>query len=222
MSGPGRRWIPCRLRCGAVLSGPKSAHLDYLFHEIWLKHVYTPTGYSIGPDDVIIDIGANIEVFTLYAAIQARRGRVIAYEPCADSFHYLEKNLQDSGLKNVEAVCAAVAGTSGSRFFNITPGNLITNAIARSDSSRQSPTVRCLSLDDVFQKHAIERCALLKIDCEGSEYEILEKASPETFSRITRIVGEYHEGGDIIGTSETLCRLLQERSFKIERNEPAG
>ena len=80
------RWIPCALRCGAVLSGPKSAHLDYLFHEIWLKHVYTPTGYSIGPDDVTIDIGANIGVFTLYAAIQARRGRVIAYEPCATAF----------------------------------------------------------------------------------------------------------------------------------------
>ena len=45
-----------------------------------------------------------------------------------------------------------------------------------------------------IKKNKIETCDLLKIDCEGSEYQILPAVSKETFARIKNIAMEFHEG----------------------------
>ncbi len=66
----------------------------------------------------------------------------------------------------------------------------------------------------------VERCDLLKIDCEGSEYEILQGCTPDALSRVRRIVGEYHEGPYINGTGKELCRFLESRSFRIDHLSP--
>jgi hypothetical protein len=49
-----------------------------------------------------------------------------------------------------------------------------------------------LSLDQIFEKHGLQRCALLKIDCEGAEEEIVRNT--RALPRIDRICGELHYG----------------------------
>jgi FkbM family methyltransferase len=190
-----------------------------LFHEIWVHEVYTPGGYDIRPRDTVVDVGANIGVFALYAAARAGEGRVLAYEPFPESYDYLRRNVAESGLRSVTAFPVAVAGSPGERSLQITPDRLITNSLAPTGVGMGGPTVPCVTLDQVFEGNGIQVCDLLKLDCEGSEYEILQNSSPETLARIRRVVGEYHEGPSIPGTGAGLVRFLEEGGFCIDRFE---
>jgi hypothetical protein len=51
-------------------------------------------------------------------------------------------------------------------------------------------TVESITLDSIFARHRIEKCKLLKIDCEGSEYEILLGA--RCLDRVEYLAGEFH------------------------------
>jgi len=51
---------------------------------------------------------------------------------------------------------------------------------------------RLISLDRLFYQYKISRCDFLKIDCEGSEYEIFKNTSPETLKKIKYITFEIH------------------------------
>ena len=76
--------------------------------------------------------------------------------------------------------------------------------------------VDSVSFDDLMNKESIDHCDLLKLDCEGSEYEILQRCAPDTLRRVRRIVGEFHEGPHLSGTGADLCRFLESRSFRID------
>ena len=67
--------------------------------ELWLEQPYTRGGFYRPADgDVIVDAGANIGLFSIWASRQSRRCRVIALEPFPENFAYLEANLRAAGL----------------------------------------------------------------------------------------------------------------------------
>jgi hypothetical protein len=79
--------------------------------------------------------------------------------------------------------------------------------------------VTSITLKDLFDKQGIERCNLLKLDCEGSEYEILYTLPSAYYSRIDTIVMEYH--GDLDETkrraqADALVAHLEKENFRIE------
>jgi FkbM family methyltransferase len=65
-------------------------------------------GFSDG--DVFWDVGANVGVYTLYAAI-AHKLEVLAFEPSAGNYLLLNRNVEINGLSDrVRAYCVAFAG----------------------------------------------------------------------------------------------------------------
>lgn len=205
-----------RLRNNVVLGGPSTIDLAFLFHEIWVREVYTPPGYKIRAGNVIIDVGANIGVFATYAATRAHGVKVYAYEPFPENVNWLRKNIESSRLANVEIHQQAVAGSSGVRFLQSDPKHWIMHSLSGREANGGDLAVNCVSLDEIIGRHQIKQCDLLKLDCEGSEYEILQGCAPDTLRRVRRIVAEYHEGPHHIGTGRELCRFLEARSFRID------
>ena len=206
------------MRCSATLSGPSRSHLDNQFHEIWVRQCYTSGVYSINKCDTVIDIGANIGVFSVYAAKYALKGWVFAFEPVAESRGYLLRNASESQINNLTVFPFAVAATVGKKNLRVSADNLMTNSVVHADRTDDAePLVECITLDQIMVSNHIEQCDLLKIDCEGSEYEILQGCSSETLTRIRRIVGEYHEGPGIAGSGEELCRFLRSASFTVDQ-----
>jgi 31-O-methyltransferase len=65
-------------------------------HEICDDQLYLQAGVSISTGDVVVDIGANIGVFTLYAAKQG--AQVYAYEPMPPTYTVLQQNVEAHGL----------------------------------------------------------------------------------------------------------------------------
>lgn len=209
-----------RMRNGIRLDGPETIDLTFLFQETWLREIYSPPGYEIKRGDTVIDIGANIGVFSAYAATRAPDVTVHSYEPFPENVKWLRQNISASGLTNVRVEQKAVCAETGVRELQVNPEDWIMHSLFERDTGAQPGIpVECISFDEVMNKDGIEQCDLLKLDCEGSEYEILQGCAPETLGRVRRIVGEYHEGQHINGTGKELCRFLESRSFRIERFE---
>jgi FkbM family methyltransferase len=173
----------------------RGGHSDiHTFRRVFLSDEYR---LRKGPWDTVLDLGGNIGCVALRVARQARR--VIVYEPDPLNLAMLTRNL--AGLDNVLVVPEAVAGERGRRKLHVagsgrwgTRSTLFHDVQAqRLNAADTEVEVSVTTLDALFADHAIERCDLLKIDVEGAEYEIFGAAGKDTFARIERIVGEYHD-----------------------------
>jgi FkbM family methyltransferase len=147
------------------------------------------------PGDVVIDIGANIGVCCVFLAKKYPFLTVYAFEPVPESFASLQANIELNGVTNVHAFPAAVTGDG--RQIELVVDLLINSGSATSQLSStplggyRAYTVDSATLDEIFRRFGIERCKLLKIDCEGSEHEILR--SSRFLNRVEYLRGEFHE-----------------------------
>ena len=101
--------------------------------------------YKPGTD--IIDIGANIGLFTLYAKDSA--SRIIAVEP-TESHHYIFDKLTED-CTNVELSKVALSGEDGPITFYICEDNLTMNSLVNKKS--KSVEVDGLCLESLLNKH---------------------------------------------------------------------
>lgn len=208
---------------------------SYLAREIFTNGTYSKPGFEIGPSDVVVDVGANMGLFALWAAPQAPLGRVICIEPTG-VIGCLERSLAGSGLTNVEIVRCAIgraegvlelveypgftATTHAANFRPATLGQLLIHLLWR--KSQRHPvrtTCRCRSLEDVLAALDVERVDLLKVDCEGAEYDIFDSLSDHVLGRVSRIVMEFHE---LHPTHDhrRLVRRLQDAGFTVRACRP--
>lgn len=206
------------LRNGLVIADVDD-EVDRTFKAVWIRRDYSPPGFEIGPEDVIVDIGAHVGVFAIYAAHRARAGRVLSFEPLPTSFERLRRNLASNRLENVTARNVAIAAAAGSRTFHSREGmsmgsSLFAENLGHGPGAASTCTVPCISLEDAFREHNVEVCDLLKLDCELAEHEILGAAPAHLWPRIRRIAMEYHTAGPQ-RSAESLTRLLTERGFRV-------
>jgi FkbM family methyltransferase len=161
-----------------------------VFHRLFLRDEYkildTP------PDNLgcVIDIGGHIGTFSFLIAPFAHR--VLVFEPVSENYHLLKRNLSGKRFGHVRCVNAAVSDRK--KEIKIYISSMGSGSHSTHESvGEEFEVVPALSLEDIFTEYNIERCDLLKIDCEGSEYEILFSTGKDVMSRISRIVLEYHK-----------------------------
>ena len=193
---------------------------DFVRH-ILIEHDYTPPGFEIGESDVVVDVGGNIGTFALHAAQRAPRGKVLTFEPNSENYELLLRNVALNNATNVVPARAALSGKRGQLrlFTNRGGGGFHSVLQGRAPDQADFETVDALSLRDVFDDHRIERCAFLKLDCEGAEYDILENLPDEYFARIDKIVMEYHVTGlaeENHADADRLVAKLERLGFQIE------
>jgi FkbM family methyltransferase len=205
-----------RLKDGTVLLAPPGEPLLTLFDEVWAKSSYA-LPLSL-PVQTIIDVGANFGVFAVWAARRYHPTRLVCVEPSAEAVAILREALHLNGLADATVVAAACAGKSGSAPLYSRGEQVMNSLFARDNygsSFRPLADVRTISLDDLFRDCGLNRCDLLKIDCEGAEYEILLAASTSTLASVQAIVLEYHLGMNQHDPQE-LQQHLQRHGFTVE------
>ncbi|MBP0014390.1 MAG: FkbM family methyltransferase [Roseofilum sp. SBFL] len=156
----------------------------------------------------IVDIGANIGIFSIYAATLFPESKIIAYEPCSETFSNLKKNVDSF---NVEVYPCAVGQYTGKVNLSI-EGDLTACYVANNNGSINSSQVcDMISFQEIADKMdgSID---ILKLDCEGSEYEIMQSPS---FNCVQYVVGEFHTCEQ--GNPKYGLELLKQRGFTIEQ-----
>jgi len=162
------------------------------------RGMYSIADLKFSPGDVAVDVGAHIGGVSIVLATLHPNIRIIAFEPSSSNFAMLEANLTTNGIKNVTAVRQAVMGDRGELTLTWAPHATAGSTVGLSEASRRareaggwsSETVECVTLDDAFATHKIERCSWLKLDCEAAEWGIVAKTG--VLERVVRLALELH------------------------------
>lgn len=168
----------------------------------------------------ILDIGGHIGTFELYVRALQERVPIYVYEPLLENYEVLKANIKTNHLKEVFPSQQAVAGQVGDITLHLSDNNH-NNSIHTpySEDNKKTVKVQATTLERIFHKHRITHCDLLKIDCEGAEYEIFENTPTEIFAKIGAIFMEYHEH---FGRShKELVKMLEAQGFKVKNHQPS-
>lgn len=175
--------------------------------EVWLERVYSvPFGDR---PKVIVDLGANIGLTSVFFCEQLAPQRLVAVEPDPGNAEMLRLNTRDCPAA-VEVVVAAVGPEDGTVYF------------AESDESnlgrvsQSGRPVRCVSMPSLMKATGLSCIDLLKIDIEGSEGALLSGAG-DWLDRVGAIMIEFHPN---VVDAPALAALLESRGFRhFTRNE---
>ncbi len=150
-------------------------------------------------DGVVVDIGAHVGTFAIPLLVHHHARRVVAVEPDPWNANCLRRGATESGIDRhrfavVEAAVSDVA-TSAVEFVlgdTATRGTLAGTGFFREGKAHGRISVGTIMLEQLFEEHEIDRCALLKVDCEGCEYAIFDRLPQSVWARIERIILEVH------------------------------
>ncbi|MDX6262741.1 MAG: hypothetical protein QOH84_4429 [Kribbellaceae bacterium] len=138
---------------------------------------------ELKPGDVVLDIGANIGLHSLGAARQLRElggGKVIAFEPAADSLDKLRAAAELNGLADLITLVPVALGErkyqaalhADSRYDPADSG--VRSLQADGEVVQDVPVIR---LDDWAREQSLDRVDVVKLDVEGSEAAALAGAT---------------------------------------------
>jgi FkbM family methyltransferase len=156
--------------------------------EIWGLETYLGGSfYEPASSHVVLDVGANIGLFSIWLSLCAKGIKVLAFEPFPENVEALRTNVR--GFPNIHIHALAVGRERGAARMVPVGARTLDHQL---DSSKPGET-QVITLAD-----AVERAGpvvdLLKMDIEGSEYDVFEvQPDPALMRRIRSIAIEWHE-----------------------------
>lgn len=132
--------------------------------------------------DTVVDVGANIGLYTLAAArLVGTEGTVLAIEPSAREHSALLQNLALNSLGRVRVDDRAVGSEAGRRVLHLADAqhagqNTLGSVVYGGVSVVGSEEVAVASLDQIIAEAGLTAVSVLKIDVEGAEHEVLRGA----------------------------------------------
>lgn len=184
-----------------------------VFEEIFVDRDYKILDSIITKaSNCILDVGAHIGLFSIYCHCLNPQVPIFAFEPEEKNFQTLKENFKKNSIRNVLAKNLAVSATEGPKTLYLSPDSHNHSLI---DVTNQSKIVQSTTLEQIVTKHNLSKIDLLKLDCEGAEFEIIENTPLETFKVIQNIYLEYHLYQDNLNPDKILSKL-QKANFKVE------
>lgn len=172
-------------RVKAHLNDPKG-YAQFIIRQINTERIYDVC-LKDKTDLTILDIGANVGLFTMYAQDAAKR--LIAVEPTPSHQYVFEKLAAAS--TNVELAKVALCDTDGPVEFFISDDNSTMNSIV--NKYGRSIEVEGLCLKSLLDKYNLDKVDFCKIDIEGSEMRaVTVETLGAVFDRIDEIFIECH------------------------------
>lgn len=221
--------LPNGLEC-YVLSREET---NYIFSEIFTEQQYIQHGIVVKEGDCIVDVGANIGLFTLFINRLQKHLTVYAFEPIPEIFAVLQENVSLHSLFTTQVFNYGLGSENNSeKLFTFYP-NMAGNSTTRPEEKAlqqevmskvmddaklayffQSYTVkgRLRTLSSVMDELGIEAIDLLKIDVEGEEYEVLAGIEQKDWGKIKQVVAEVQNCSERL---QQVNQLLAQHGFNV-------
>lgn len=190
-------------------------------NDVWLDRSYEPSHAGIDFDwhacKTIVDIGANIGTFTLYAAARSPHARITSVEPEPGNAAMFRRNIELNSLEDrVHLIQAGIAAKEGEATLHVAHKNSGGHSLFQYTADSHPVQVKLLTLQQVFDRRNIAHCDYLKLDCEGGEYDGLYGLRPETLRSIRFAAIECHLfSKDPAHTPRALKSFLESRGFTV-------
>lgn len=127
------------------------------------------------PGDTLIDVGANIGCVTAAGALAVgEAGHVFSVEPHPQTFRHLKKTVAINHCTNVTCLNIALGAEAGVVNFTDEPRKDDNNCVAL--NAEAGIRVPCVTLTSLVEEHSISKIAVMKIDVEGFEMQVLQGA----------------------------------------------
>jgi FkbM family methyltransferase len=182
------------------------------FTHVWMIQEYSDDNFSINNDDVVIDVGAHIGLFALFASQFCKNGKIFCYEPIKENYKILIENIEMNQIQNIFPNNLAVTKeTSRVKIFL----NDDQSGHSMFIQNKNFVEVDSKSLSDIFIDNGIKECDFLKLDCEGAEYEIIESLPSDLFTKINKTAIEYHMVDTKPELLEQLINKFKQFSFSV-------
>ena len=153
--------------------------------EIFDENVYEVKDTHFNRGGVVVDIGANIGTFAIYAGQYANK--VYAIEPEPHNLEALKNNIALNSMEeNVIPLPYGISDYKGTAVIHDSGGGS-----SIKDDGAFGAEIEVMSLNDLFALYNIDSVDVLKIDVEGSELEIILGASRENLNKCKYITMEF-------------------------------
>jgi FkbM family methyltransferase len=181
-------------------SVPRPLYL--VFKELFLTDVYNIEELvkQLPPNPTVIDIGANGGYFNVLLLSKIPTATIYAYEPMPANITYLKKIIQENeilkqSLKLHQTAVTDIADSTIEFFTEANNENQVVASVVEgfNKNNTQKITVNTTNLTAIIANNQIENIDLLKVDCEGSEYEIFYGTDAAVFSKIRYMIVESHD-----------------------------
>ncbi|RIV22588.1 FkbM family methyltransferase [Fibrisoma montanum] len=177
------------------------ASLYQVFKEIFMADVYEIDTLvrDLPMKPVVIDVGANAGFFDIQLLSKIGQATIYAYEPMPANVQTFQQTLQQNAplQQSVRLFQMAVTGKPLDQLDLYAEAaeksQVVASAFAGfNGNNTQRITVPCVTLADIIRNNGLESVDLLKLDCEGSEYDIIYNTDPDLVRCIQKMVVEVH------------------------------
>lgn len=183
-----------------------------VIREIWCENVYEVYDGDLSDTGIVVDIGANIGSFTLFAASLGAK-KVIAVEPEPHNLELLRRNIEEH--QSITPDCEfiidnhGIAGRSDSAFITNDHGDSRVSDVKEAGKTQ----ITLITLEQLFKKLRLEYIDVLKIDIEGMEGDVLIN-TPEHIMNLCRYITlEYDQHSHDLGA--IVEKLNQTHQVKV-------
>lgn len=185
----------------------------YIYNEIFAEKLYDYPDLAIDYP-VIIDIGANTGLFSLRMKQRYPGSTLYCYEPFLKNFEQLSQNISLSKLENIEIFQKGVGGITRTEKLFLNKNNLGGHSLFEMEArSHEFVNVDIIGIADLLSNLGQNRIQLIKMDCEGAEYEIIKGIDSRLASQIEIILFESTES---VYNLNELTDHLKALGFDIE------
>ena len=190
-----------------------------ILNEVFIKEDYS---FELKDDCIVVDIGANVGFSSLYFSRMDNVVKIFSYEPVKDTFNTANKNLDQKNIsKKTTLFNFGLGGKERKETFfykHQAKGNSgLRGSLSQSYKNPENCETRVVEikkasevLETIFKENALYK-KVLKIDCEGAEYEIIEDlVQADMMNKVDVIMMEWHDYGP-----EILKKYLIDNNFTV-------
>jgi len=175
-----------------------------------LKEIFIDQEYNTDVKDgeIILDIGSNIGLASIYFKLKYPRAKIFAFEPAPDTFEVLKKNSEQ--FSDIKIFNFALGDIDGAREFYSSDKSSMSGSLIHRPSNQIKIPVAIKKLDSVIRELNVDHIDIVKFDIEGSEYSLLKDF--KNFSKCKFFIGEIHL--DLLSQKiEDFRRLFADNGF---------
>ena len=209
---------------------------QYVYDEIFVGAAYDHPKIRLPEHAVIMDVGANVGFYSIWAAQKYQPRAIFAYEASPSTYDCLADNasrLIKPEMTRASCFNLAVSREAGRELvLNQPPWNSGLSTLVdgsklpwvgelRDKGELITHIVRTTTVSHEMAAHGLDHIDLLKIDVEGHFIEVLDGIAAADFARIRHIVLEAEYADELGHSRESLAAILRSKGYSVDAKDAA-